>query len=121
MIDLWEKHTRQMDLASLKESADCPVCKHQNYQWLDGRAGSQTAVLCGRNSVQIRPSSSTQIDLEKMAEKLKSAGEVRLNPFMLKLFVENFEISIFQDGRAIVTGTDEVAKAKSVLAQFVGL
>jgi len=59
------------------------------------------------------------VSLAELAEQLKAAGRVESNKFLLRFFVE-FTVTVFPDGRAIVSGTDEVATAKKIYAQYIG-
>jgi len=45
---------------------------------------------------------------------------VSANPFLLRLEVDGYLITLFPDGRAIIGGTDEIAVAKTVYAKYVG-
>ena len=105
--------------AGCAAEVDCPACKHGEYAWLSGRSASRTAVLCGRNAVQLsHPGAS--ISLDRLAEKLAGTGELSRNPFLLRLKVERYELAIFADGRAIISGTDDVAAARAIYAKYVG-
>ena len=53
VLDLWGNQLRHIDLATLREQVDCPTCDRGEFPWLDGKEGSHTAVLCGRNAVQL--------------------------------------------------------------------
>ena len=53
IIDLWDNQIRSVDLGRLRDSGDCRVCKHDEFAWLSGERGSTSAVLCGRNAVQL--------------------------------------------------------------------
>jgi adenylyltransferase/sulfurtransferase len=55
-----------------------------------------------------------------MAERLRGVGRVTLNPFLLRLEVDGYVITLFPDGRAIISGTDEIAVAKTVYAKYIG-
>jgi len=121
IIDLWDNAQRQLNLSSLREQSDCACCKRREFPWLEGRRGSQTAVLCGRNSVQISPPPGTRISLDEMARALESLGQVTRNPFLLRATVGDYRLTIFPDGRAIIGGTDDVAEAKSVYSRYVGM
>ena len=120
IISLWDNTIRQIDISSLRESGDCPACHRGEYPWLAGRRGSRSAVLCGRNAVQITPPQREQLSLEAMAEKLRGVGQVTVNPFLLRLEVDGYLITLFPDGRAIINGTDEIAVAKTVYAKYIG-
>ncbi len=120
VIDLWRNQVRQLDLTSLRQSEVCRACGGRDFAWLEGRLGSQSAVLCGRNAVQIRPVTPSQIDLRSLAERLATIGEVSANPFLVRLRVEGHELTLFADGRAIVGGVEDESAARSVLARYVG-
>ena len=119
VVELWDNCLRQVDVSALREQVQCPACKLGQFPWLDGREGSRTAVLCGRNAVQLAHSGAAA-DLGDLARRLERVGRVDRNPFLLRLRVEQFEITVFADGRAIVGGTDEVAVAKTVYSKYIG-
>ena len=48
------------------------------------------------------------------------SGEVRHNAFMLKFTTGDHEFTVFPDGRAIIKGTNDIARARTLYAQFVG-
>jgi adenylyltransferase/sulfurtransferase len=120
VLDLWENRLRQVDVSKLRESVDCPACKRGEFAWLEGDRGSRTAVLCGRNAVQLSPEAPTTWSLDAMAAKLASVGTVTQNRYLLRLAVGEYLITLFPDGRAIVGGTDDVATARTVFAKYVG-
>ena len=119
VIDLWENRIRQLGLDRLRETG-CPTCREADYPWLSGRSGSQTAILCGRNAVQISPAAGA-ISLDSLADKLSGVGLVTRNPYLLRLAVGDYLLTIFPDGRAIIGGTDDVSVARTVYAKYVGV
>ncbi|MCA9241079.1 MAG: ThiF family adenylyltransferase [Planctomycetales bacterium] len=118
-IDLWNNRIRQLAVDKLHPVGDCPACDHGEFPWLSGERASRTAVLCGRNAVQIRTTSAQPIDLAGLAAQLD--GEVLANPFLVKLMLPDYELTLFRDGRVIVVGTDQEAKARSLVAQHLGM
>jgi len=121
IIDLWDNRLRQIGTGSIQSQGDCPACSGRETPWLQGDRGSQTAVLCGRNAVQLRSLEGQSLDLESLAKKLAERGEVMQNKFLLRFTIEKFEFTLFPDGRAIVGGTDDVAEARVAFARFVGV
>jgi len=119
VVDLWDCRIRHVDVSSLREQVDGPACNRGEFPWLAGQGGSRTAVLCGRNAVQLTPSGSG-ISLDELAQRLQGVGRVTRNQFLVRLAVESYELTIFADGRAIVGGTDDVATARSLYAKYVG-
>jgi adenylyltransferase/sulfurtransferase len=121
VIDLWDNRLRQIDLSKLPSAVDCPACKQRQFPWLSGERSAHTAVLCGRNAVQLSPAGGGQpIDLDLLAAKLAGVGTVSRNRYLLRLSVGDYKLTLFPDGRAIVGGTDDVAQARTVLARYVG-
>ena len=121
IIDLWDNRIRQVGTEAIRAATDCPACYGGDAPWLEGQRGSQSAILCGRNAVQLRTLAETTLDLTHLAEKLESRGEVMVNKFLLRFSVEGFEFTLFPDGRSIVGGTDDVAEARAAFARFIGI
>lgn len=120
VIDLWSMAFRRVDLSRLAGQG-CEVCRHGKYDWLEGRHGNQVDVLCGRNSVQIRGQSRGPIDLPGLAARLEDVGKVLVNEYLLRLTVDSYAITVFPDARAIVSGTQDPAVARSLVAKFIGV
>lgn len=119
VFELWDNRIRQIDLSRLRDQTDCPTCQQGQYPWLLGTQGSRSAVLCGRNAVQLSPSGKA-LALDAVAEKLAPLGTVSRNQFLVRLAVDDYQITIFPDGRTIISGTDDVSEARSVYARYVG-
>ena len=120
VVDLWRNDMRQIDVRRLRDQVDCPTCKRGEFPWLSGRSASRTAVLCGRNAVQLsHPGAS--LSLDELAARLEGVGRILArNEFLLRLKVEGYELTLFPDARAIISGTDDVAVARAVYAKYVG-
>lgn len=124
-IDLWANTVVQLKVGRTWEEGDCPTCKHHEFEYLEGRAGSSATALCGRNAVQLRHRQSAEgIDLEEVAGRLARHGKVAANEFMVRAAVEEggkqYEITLFADGRAIVKGTGESGVARGIYSKYVG-
>lgn len=119
VVDLWQNRYPPIDVVSLREREDCPACKRGEFPWLSGRAGSRTAVLCGRNAVQLTHPGRT-INLEDLARRLEGMGRLTRNPFLVRLAVDKYELTVFPDARAIISGTSDPAEARTVYAKYVG-
>lgn len=122
ILDVWDGTLRKMSVKSLREQGRCPACHQAERAWLHGDRASQTTVLCGRNAVQFSPPDKRAIALPELADKLRASGKVTVNPFLIRLVVENgaYELTIFSDARAIIKGTDDPTVAKSLYARYVG-
>ena len=51
---------------------------------------------------------------------LETLGEVSYNRFLLKFTAEGHEFTVFPDGRAIIKGTSDVEKARTLYAKYIG-
>jgi adenylyltransferase/sulfurtransferase len=120
VVDLWDNRVRQIQLESLRKNSDCDACARREFPWLDGKRGTHTAVLCGRNAVQLTHPDRQAIGLEELAHKLAGLGQVTVNRYLLRLAVDKYLITVFPDGRAIVGGTDNLAEARTVYAKYIG-
>ncbi len=122
ILDVWDGSLRRLKTEGLAAKTNCPACVGGERDWLRGERGSRTTVLCGRNAVQLSPSEPGELSLSDLAARLADAGEVTQNPFLLRLRVKDpdREITVFRDGRAIITGTEDLAEARGLYARFVG-
>jgi adenylyltransferase/sulfurtransferase len=119
-VDVWENVNRRIKIAGLLGKVDCPCCRRRRFEWLDGEHGAQTTSLCGRNAVQVSHRVPGRLDFEAMAGHLRELGEVSFNKFLLKFAVDDYQFTVFPDGRAIIKGTDDADKAKTLYAKYVG-
>src|SRR5205085_4717065 len=104
-FDVWRNEWRRVALKT--RAPDCPACALGRFESLETEAGDMTTVLCGRNAVQVTPRRATSVDLDSLAARLKSAGEVKANPYLVRLSAGEYELTVFKDARAIVRGTDD--------------
>jgi adenylyltransferase/sulfurtransferase len=119
-IDVWENVHRRIKVAPLLGKVDCPCCGRRRFEWLDGEHGSQTTSLCGRNAVQVSHRTPERLNFEEMAKHLEVMGEVSYNRFLLKFSVEGYEFTVFPDARAIIKGTSDVERARTLYAKYIG-
>ncbi len=120
-IDVWENTFRRIKIAKLHGKVDCPCCQHKNFEWLKGEHGSHTTSLCGRNAVQIAHRTASKLNFEDMAKQIQVRGEdVKFNRFMLKFETDGHEFTVFPDGRAIIKGTSDIDKARTLYAKYIG-
>jgi len=120
-IDFWKNRHRTIETGERR--AGCVCCDQRDFEFLNRPAEASTATLCGRNSVQVRPATPTQIDLQKLADRLRASGMVESSAFLLRSRLNEpagTVLTIFPDGRCIVQGTNDPARARSLVSQYVG-
>lgn len=117
-FDVWRNEWRK--IAPGAPRADCPVCGLGSYETLSPETHESAAVLCGRDAIQISPSQPTRVNFASLAERLRRAGEVKFNEYLLRFRTGNFELTVFKDARSIIRGTNEIATARSLYAKYIG-
>ena len=120
-IDVWDTKFKQLDVGDLKTLNNCPTCNAHNYEFLEAKGGVMATLLCGRNAVQVIYRKAGKADLEQLAQRLMPATDVVCNDFMMKFKVEDYEFTVFRDGRAIIVGTNDTSIAKSLYSKYLGM
>jgi adenylyltransferase/sulfurtransferase len=116
-FDVWRNEWRKIRPGV--PTPQCPTCGLREFATL-GAAVDFSAVLCGRNAVQISPARQTSIDFPSLAEKLRSVGQVKFNEYLLRFQAGDYELTVFKDARSIVRGTDNISTARSLYAKYIG-
>src|SRR5688500_10092864 len=77
-FDVWANDRQKIKLG--KPVTDCLACGQQKFEFLDADNDAQfSAVLCGRDAVQIASPLETVLDLQVLAERLARLTEVNVN------------------------------------------
>ena len=117
-FDVWRNESRAINVGG--PAANCETCGRRLFRTLEPTSGDFAAVLCGRNAVQISPISPTRLDFPSLAERLRGSGDVKFNEYLLRFRTNDYELTVFQDARSIISGTDQIATARSVYARYIG-
>ncbi|WP_145421627.1 ThiF family adenylyltransferase [Planctomycetes bacterium K23_9] len=120
-VDLWSNRIRELKLGPAT-SKDCMACAQQKLEFLDGERGQTSdGVLCGRDAVQISALTGSQIDLATFAKRWDGVGRIQLTTFFARLFPDDERsLTLFRDGRVIVTGTSDISEARTLYDRYVG-
>ena len=123
-IDVWANRTRAVGTVDARRP-DCVTCARRRFEFLDGGAAAarRPVSLCGRNAVQVRPDRPAAFDLPTVAARLEAVGTVTRTPYLLHLDVTDapaVRLTLFPDGRLIVTGTTDLDRARSLYARYIG-
>ncbi len=121
VFDAWSSRWRSVDLAALAAEG-CPTCRNGETPWLNREAAGEATVLCGKESVQVAAAAGGRIvDLEAVSRSLQSCGPVTTTAWMLRAELEpDISLTLFRDGRAIISGTRDPARARRILAKYLG-
>lgn len=120
-FDLWKNHYTSMRVDKMKRE-DCPSCGvNRTYPYLSYEGQTKTAVLCGRDAVQIRPPQKQERNLQQLADGLSKQGKtVEGNPYLLSFQEGHIRLVVFKDGRALIHGTNDIKEAKSIYHRYLG-
>ena len=116
-LDAWNGEVRRITAA---RAEDCPACARGEYPFLERAAGRAAETLCGRDTVQI-PATDAPPDLARIAQRLEGlATDVLAAGVLLRFAVDDLRITLFADGRALVEGTEDLARARAAYDRYVG-
>ncbi|QHW32416.1 thiazole biosynthesis adenylyltransferase ThiF [Paenibacillus rhizovicinus] len=116
-IDIWRNST--MDMKLPPPSSSCPTCGLKQYPSLHEEGAALPVTLCGRETVQI--GGRHGLDLKLLKEKLSRSCGLTSNPYLLRAELpEGERLVIFPDGRVLVQGTEDLARAQSLYDRYIG-
>ena len=125
--DFWNGRMTRVDVHDSRDPA-CPCCGQARYDHLHTPAGSAT-VLCGRGAVQIVPDTNVgDFDLSELCARLQAHGRFEMDSGRLRGVLDDvfgssdveLELMIFDDGRAILSGTTDLDRARAIYDRYVG-
>jgi molybdopterin-synthase adenylyltransferase len=116
-IDIWQGSYFEMKFVSPR--ASCAVCGKGEYPALEATAIDHAVSLCGRDTVQV--SGGKALNLDEWEKRLQRAASITRNPFLLRAELASGErLVLFPDGRVLVQGTTDIARAKSLYSRYIG-
>lgn len=115
-FDIWQNRLQEVDAT---RNPRCRACALREFDYLEGESPAFLS-MCGRDSVQIHQRRPLRLDLETLKSRLAPFGAVRSNGFLVQCSIDPYELTVFQDGRAIIKGTQDAAIARSIYARYVG-
>jgi molybdopterin-synthase adenylyltransferase len=119
-LDVWANRIKSVSTRDARRD-DCPTCGRRQFEFLERDASSATS-LCGRDAIQVRPSNPrARLDGKTVAARLTGVAQVEVTPhFTRARLPEGIGLTVFPDGRAIVNGTTDPARARAIYARYVG-
>ncbi|HSD72866.1 MAG TPA: thiazole biosynthesis adenylyltransferase ThiF, partial [Thermoanaerobaculia bacterium] len=119
-LRIWQdgfRSTRSFE--NVQPRKDCPACSGESFPALEAGA-AEIVKLCGRRSVQVAPPARERPDFDALEARLARVGRVRRSPQLLNADLEGVSLTIFSDGRCVVRGTEDPARARRLYDRFVG-
>ncbi|MCE9594491.1 MAG: ThiF family adenylyltransferase [Planctomycetes bacterium] len=118
-LDVWRGEQRRV---RAERDPNCPTCGRRDFRHLEAGGERSAIVLCGRNTVQIRPARrATRVDLARVLDNVRLSAEraEQLGNFA-RFEVEGFRVTLFGDGRALIEGTADAGRARAIYDRWVG-
>ncbi len=120
-FDLWRNQYTSMKMGKAKDSGCLSCGDLREYPYLDKENLSRSTVLCGRDTVQIRPPRQSELNLADLADQLVRLGYVvKANPYLLSVEMDEQRVVLFKDGRGLVHGTKDMSQARSIYQRLLG-
>jgi adenylyltransferase/sulfurtransferase len=111
IYDAWSQTFQKI---ALRKKEDCDCCTKRNFSFLNSRP-IKILGMCG--GFQISPETPHAVDLLALAQKHGApapAGEI------VVLNTEGCQITIFENGRTIIKGAEDVEWAMRLYKKYVG-
>jgi len=121
-FDVWRNEYHEIGVKAAKKK-NCPSCgSHPIYPYLMAANTERGDVLCGRDTVQIRPARPQKLNLQETADRLSrlGSGSVDSNAYLVSFIEGPYRLVIFADGRALIHGTKDIAAARSFYHRYFG-
>jgi molybdopterin-synthase adenylyltransferase len=122
-FDLWSGDIRKLKIPRLGRTdlfEGCPACELHRFDFLDGQMSTQAKAMCGRNAVHIHSPRREPLDLDSIVTRLGHECDIRRNPYMIRFELDGLVWSVFHDGRAVLTGTEDIELARKLYARRIG-
>ncbi|MCQ6274542.1 thiazole biosynthesis adenylyltransferase ThiF [Bacillus sp. V3B] len=120
-FDLWRNQYSNMKMTKAKDESCLSCGTNRTYPFLEMDNLTKSTVLCGRDTVQVRPPKPLDIQLDELSKQLNAIGyRVKGNPYLLSIETGHERMVIFKDGRALVHGTKDMMAAKALYNRILG-
>lgn len=111
-MDNWEMTFQAFGVT---RNPDCAVCVRGEKS--ETVFSKQPVLLCGRDTVQFQIGSA--IDFSELATVLRNQDIIfQTNRFVLTFHFQGYDFTVFQNGRVLVHGTDDLVVAKKQYQHF---
>ena len=118
VFDGWASDLQRIRIARRE---DCPACVRGEAELLGARRGQVIAALCGSKTISVDPVHKGEVDLAGLEGRLRRLGPVRSLGSVIVFEAGGATFTVFADGRALIRGTDDPERARSLYAKYVGM
>jgi len=125
LVDGWGGTTRRLEAAGPDPA--CPTCGARRFEYLEEPAPARTVRPCADGSIRVRPARTERegapyrVDLEELGRRLAGlVSGLLVHPALVYFEADGCRMTVFRDGRAVVRGTEDPARARSLYDRYVG-
>lgn len=119
--DSWNNTNAEAGISRLRNKI-CETCgPERTYPALKAETGTNYAVLCGRDTVQIIPEKGRVVTLAEAEEVAKRLGQpYKKTPYFIEMTADSYRCIIFTNGRLLIHGLKDIQKGRKMYHQFFG-
>ena len=110
-----------ISVTKFPRNSECPCCAMRRFDFLEERGTSTTHHLCGQDGVMVLAPKGTRLDLRSLEARLRPLCDAYRNPYLIQAELEGHKVTIYEDGRAMIQGTNDAARARALYARYLGM
>ncbi|CDQ38633.1 MULTISPECIES: ThiF family adenylyltransferase [Virgibacillus] len=120
-VDIWGRTYSAINVKKLLNPTCSSCSQSATYPYLTKEKGMKTVLLCGRDTVQVRPGEKGSLSLSALAKAVKTfTDKINDNGEVLIFEVEAVRFVVFQDGRTLLHGVTNINVAKQLYQRYIG-
>ncbi|MBE1555831.1 ThiF family adenylyltransferase [Sporosarcina limicola] len=119
--DSWTNTNVDAGITRMKNPV-CETCGSEpSYPSLQAGDGTNYAVLCGRDTVQITPSGGRILTLDEVEEVARRLGSpYRKTPYFIEMNSNGYRCIVFANSRMLIHGLKDIRTGRKMYHQFFG-
>jgi adenylyltransferase/sulfurtransferase len=115
-FDVWDI---SFERTPIERNKDCPSCNGR-YEFLEKKSRFIKSSLCGQSrGIQVIDTESQEVVLKHLAARLAGMPNLSYNEYMLQFDVDPYTVTVFADGRAIISNTLDEPAAEKLYLKYV--
>ncbi|MCT8138776.1 ThiF family adenylyltransferase [Anaerobacillus sp. CMMVII] len=120
-LDVWKNDFDEFPFQN-SLNKECPCCQKRNFDFLNMKHSAQLiSSLCGRDSIQIAPmNEAITLNFDDIITRWSNIGKIEKTPYLLRMKYDDYQLSLFKNGRLLIHGTTDTMIAKRLYSTLVG-
>ena len=118
-FDLWRNQYSSIKMSKAKDESCLSCGTNPTFPFLELENLTKSTVLCGRDTVQVRPPKRLEIQLEELSKQLMAIG-YHVKKEILSHLPSDRSGWFYYYGRALVHGTKDLIAAKTLYNRILG-